>query len=634
MPIQVAAPIQYNVTVGEDNTLIVTTGIPGPAGQGFSAGGTTGQFLQKASNADFDTEWTSSTAVVNWGDVLGTLSAQTDLQLELNGKSDTSHNHTGTYEPADATILKDADIGVNVEAFASKNTGWNLVLGSGAGQVAEGDHNHSGTYEPADATILKDADIGVNVQAYDATILVDADIGVNVASFAHNHSGTYEPANANIQSHISDGTLHFTKSSINIADLGDVVTGGSPVLADGQVLVYNGANWVNGDAAAGVIDHGALTGLADDDHTQYLLVGGTRSVSGTPTFTKIENTTDGNSVSFELLSNYNSDGKSVLTIGSTGTGGHGVELSGGIANYLEFSFANNTNKSRLAPNFGTNGRLDITSSTGTGSLFIEGNQVLDTADVGVSVQAYSATNALTGDITYETLNTNGDVGTGVGTLAIGNHLHTGVYEPAFTKNTAFNSDFGTGSPQVARGNHLHVGVYEPADATILKDADIGVNVQAYDATYLVDADIGVNVQAYDATYLVDADIGVNVEAYDATILKDADISSTVAPFTTLVNNQVGTTYELVLTDAQKNVTMTNAAASVLTVPANASVAFPIGSSILISQMGAGQVTVAITTDTLNVASTFTLKLAEQWSEAVLTKKTATMWVLSGDLELV
>lgn len=27
-------------------------------------------------------------------------------------------------------------------------------------------HNHSGVYEPADATILKDADIGVTVQAY------------------------------------------------------------------------------------------------------------------------------------------------------------------------------------------------------------------------------------------------------------------------------------------------------------------------------------------------------------------------------------------------------------------------------------------------------------------------------------
>lgn len=39
---------------------------------------------------------------------------------------------------------------------------------------------------------------------------------------------------------------------------------------------------------------------------------------------------------------------------------------------------------------------------------------------------------------------------------------------------------------------------EPYDATILKDADIGVTVQGYDATIVVDADIGVTVQAYDA----------------------------------------------------------------------------------------------------------------------------------------
>ena len=71
---------------------------------------------------------------------------------------------------------------------------------------------------------------------------------------------------------------------------------------------------------------------------------------------------------------------------------------------------------------------------------------------------------------------------------------------------------------------------EPADSTILKDADIGVNVQAYDATYVVDADIGVTVQAYDATYVVDADIGSSVQAYDATILNDADIGVNVQAY--------------------------------------------------------------------------------------------------------
>lgn len=41
-----------------------------------------------------------------WGDITGTLSAQTDLQSALDGK-----------EPADPTILKEADIGVTVQAY-------------------------------------------------------------------------------------------------------------------------------------------------------------------------------------------------------------------------------------------------------------------------------------------------------------------------------------------------------------------------------------------------------------------------------------------------------------------------------------------------------------------------------------
>jgi len=61
---------------------------------------------------------------------------------------------------------------------------------------------------------------------------------------------------------------------------------------------------------------------------------------------------------------------------------------------------------------------DVTSTNETSHADV----VVD-ADIGVNVQAYSATNALTSDITYEQLNTNGDVGTTAGTLAIGNHTH-------------------------------------------------------------------------------------------------------------------------------------------------------------------------------------------------------------------
>lgn len=47
--------------------------------------------------------------------------------------------------------------------------------------------------------------------------------------------------------------------------------------------------------------------------------------------------------------------------------------------------------------------------------------------------------------------------------------------------------------------------------------------------------------------------------------------------------------------------MNNAAANTLTIPANALVAYPIGTQILVTQMGAGTTSIAITPDTLNSA---------------------------------
>ena len=46
-----------------------------------------------------------------------------------------------------------------------------------------------------------------------------------------------------------------------------------------KLLIYNGATWAE-ITGGGVTDHGALTGLTDDDHTQYLLIDGTREMTG------------------------------------------------------------------------------------------------------------------------------------------------------------------------------------------------------------------------------------------------------------------------------------------------------------------------------------------------------------------
>lgn len=85
---------------------------------------------------------------------------------------------------------------------------------------------------------------------------------------------------------------------------------------------------------------------------------------------------------------------------------------------------------------------------------------------------------------------------------------------------------------------------------------------------------------------------------------------------------------LALSDANRMVICTNAGAITATLPANAAVAFPIGTTFALYQQGAGQITVGITTDTLRAPNG--TKTAAQYSVIFLTKTTATEWVLTGN----
>ena len=100
-------------------------------------------------------------------------------------------------------------------------------------------------------------------------------------------------------------------------------------------------------------------------------------------------------------------------------------------------------------------------------------------------------------------------------------------------------------------------------------------------------------------------------------------------YTSLINQQSGTSYTLQLLDNSRIVELNNVSAITLTIPTDASVLFPIGTSITIVQTGAGQVTVSGAGLTLN--STPGLKLRTQWSSATLIKRSANTWVVIGDL---
>ena len=72
-------------------------------------------------------------------------------------------------------------------------------------------------------------------------------------------------SHADIDTHISDTSIHYEKTTISIDDLDDV-NEGTP--DDGDVLTYDTGSsmWIS-EAPVGGGDHGALTGLDDDDHS-------------------------------------------------------------------------------------------------------------------------------------------------------------------------------------------------------------------------------------------------------------------------------------------------------------------------------------------------------------------------------
>ena len=86
-----------------------------------------------------------------------------------------------------------------------------------------------------------------------------------------------------------------------------------------------------------------------------------------------------------------------------------------------------------------------------------------------------------------------------------------------------------------------------------------------------------------------------------------------------------------LTERDDLIEMGSASAMTLTIPTDATLNFPIGTSIDILQTGAGQVTIAPVSGTVTVNATPGLKLRTTWSSCTLFKRAANTWVVYGDL---
>jgi len=138
------------------------------------------------------------------------------------------------------------------------------------------------------------ANSGVTITAGDAlsgggavdlggTVSLNVVAGTAVDVSSDNVSIKYDDStvgvNGSDQLYVKDGGITGTQLNTSVAGAGLSGGGGSAlsVNVDGTTIEISGdILQVNANA----LDHGNLTGLGDDDHTQYILVSGTRSFTG------------------------------------------------------------------------------------------------------------------------------------------------------------------------------------------------------------------------------------------------------------------------------------------------------------------------------------------------------------------
>ena len=102
-----------------------------------------------------------------------------------------------------------------------------------------------------------------------------------------------------------------------------------------------------------------------------------------------------------------------------------------------------------------------------------------------------------------------------------------------------------------------------------------------------------------------------------------------------INAQTGTTYTFAASDSFNTlVTLSNAAAIAVTIPTNATTAFPVGTVLNFAQTGAGQATISgasgVTLTSVG-ATAATPKTRVQYSAGSAVQTAANAWLVIGDI---
>lgn len=121
-------------------------------------------------------------------------------------------------------------------------------------------------------------------------------------------------------------------------------------------------------------------------------------------------------------------------------------------------------------------------------------------------------------------------------------------------------------------------------------------------------------------------IEAGVESMDDRVTALEDTAAVVTA------NGQSSSYTLVLSDAGKVVEMNSGSATLVTIPPNSSVAFPVGTVVEVCRLGTGSVTITAGSGvTIRTPTGVPLSLRGQYSTAGVRKRGSDEWVAGGDL---
>lgn len=114
------------------------------------------------------------------------------------------------------------------------------------------------------------------------------------------------------------------------------------------------------------------------------------------------------------------------------------------------------------------------------------------------------------------------------------------------------------------------------------------------------------------------------------VFSDGTQTKVGVPSLTVIQQKTASYTLGALTDRDNLIEVSSTSGTTVTIPADSTLNFPVGTSLDILQTNTGQVTIAGAVG-VTVNATPGLKLRTQWSSATLTKRAANTWIVTGDL---